>query len=68
MFQCRHYAFSEISKKKITQNMKNHSRKLLIIGPNFFFSIANRPKTSPNHIFLFHFAPLLYNDFGWNIP
>ena len=32
---------------------KNCPQKLLIIGPNFFFSIANQPKTSPNHIFCF---------------
>ena len=30
---------------------KNCSQKLLIIGPNFFFSIVNRAKTSPNQIF-----------------
>ena len=28
---------------------------LLTISPNFLFSIANRPKTSPNHIFQFEF-------------
>ena len=27
---------------------KNHPKKLLIIGPIFFFRIANRPKSSPN--------------------
>ena len=32
---------------------KNCQQKLLIIGP-IFFSIANRPKTSPSLIFLFH--------------
>ena len=31
--------------------MKNRPEKLLIIVPNFFFSITNRPKTSPNLIF-----------------
>ena len=31
---------------------KNCSQKLLIIGPSaFFFSLANRPKTCPKHIF-----------------
>jgi len=30
---------------------KNRSQKLLIIRPYFFFSIANWPKISPNHIF-----------------
>ena len=33
------------------EDMKKRSQKLFIIGPNFFFSIANPPKTSPNNIF-----------------
>ena len=33
------------------ENKKNKPQKLLIIGPIFFFSIANRPKISPNLIF-----------------
>ena len=36
------------------KNMKQlTSKELLIIGPNFFVSIANRPKTSPNLNFCF---------------
>ena len=34
------------------ENMKKMASNLLIIGPKFFFSIANRPKISPNLIFL----------------
>ena len=34
--------------------MKFHPQKLLIIGHIFFFSIANRSKTSQNLKFLFH--------------
>ena len=30
------------------ENMKKTPQKLLLIGPNFFFSNANRPKFSPN--------------------
>ena len=46
---------------------KNHPQKLLIIGPHFFFSIANRPKTSPNLIFcsikMSPCATSIYNEF-----
>ena len=30
------------------ENIKKRPQKLLIIGPNFFFRIANRTKTSTN--------------------
>ena len=47
---------------------KKRSQKLLIIGPDFFFSNANGPKSSPNlnscSIKISH--RLLYNDFDYH--
>ena len=49
-FQCRRYIF-----KIFNFFPKNMKKTLLMIAPNFFFSIANRSKTSqPKSHFLFH--------------
>ena len=49
-FQCRRYIF-----KNFNFFPKNMKKTLLMIAPNFFFSFANRSKTSqPKSHFLFH--------------
>ena len=52
LFSADAATFSKKLKKKLhLKTWKNHPQKMLIIDPNFFLSIANQPKISPNHIF-----------------
>ena len=38
----------------VHENMKNRPRKVLRIGPKFFFGSADRPETNPNINFYFY--------------
>ena len=62
-----YYIFETISNFFLPlKTRKKCSQKLLIIGPNFFFSIINRPKTSRNLRYFSYKSPtarLLFNDF-----
>ena len=46
-----HTIFLNLKKKLSLKTWKKSPQKLLIFGPNLFFSFANWPKTSPNLIF-----------------
>ena len=51
LFSADASVFKKLKKKIDTDNMKKPPSKVAHNQPNFFFSIANRPKTSPNLVF-----------------